>query len=239
MTQNKIMEMMKNTEVKESIHVAMLSFLAGQKIEKLKKFNILNQYAKKGQIIFVGSSLMEFFPINELQQNIEKCYTIYNRGIAGYISSDLLISMEKCIFELEPSKIFINIGTNDISSLDCPYKKEILISNYDNILTQIGERLPSCKVYVMAYYPINEIVHFSEAMKINIETADNTRTNVAIIEANVAVEELAKKHNYEFINVNDGLVGEDGNLKEEYTVDGIHMWPNGYLIVLENLKKYL
>lgn len=208
-----------------------------EKREKVKKYKILNQYAKKGQILFVGSSLMEFFPINELQQTLEKRYTIYNRGISAFVTTELLAVMEECIFELEPSKVFINIGTNDISSPD--YKKEKLIENYDKILTQIEERLPNCKVYVMAYYPVNAKADFPGVDKESKKMMFKTRTNSAILEANEAVSELAKKHNYEFINANDGLMDEEGNLKEEFAIEGLHMWPNAYSIVLNNLKKFL
>lgn len=66
-----------------------------------------------------------------------------------------------------------------------------------------------------------------------------TRTNYALNEANLAVEELAAKHNYKFIDVNEGLTDEEGNLREEYSVEGLHMWPNAYKVVLENMRKYL
>ncbi|MBC8062695.1 MAG: lysophospholipase [Clostridiaceae bacterium] len=206
-------------------------------LEKVKKYGVLNKYVKKGEILFVGSSLMEDFPINEFQQTLAKNYIIYNRGIGGYIIEDLIESMEECVFELEPSKIFINIGTNDISSPE--YKKEKLISSYDNVLTQINDRLPNCKVYVMAYYPINAKANFFGVDQASREEMFKTRTNFAIIDANIGVEELAKKHNYEFINVNEGLMDECGNLKEEYSIEGMHMWANGYSVVLENIKKYL
>lgn len=204
--------------------------------QKVKKYNILNKYIKKGQILFVGSSLMEDFPINEFQQTLDKSYIIYNRGIGGHIIADLLDSMEECIFALEPSKIFINIGTNDISSLN--YKKENLIVGYDNILTQINQRLPNCKVYVMAYYPVNPKANFSGVDQVSKEEMFRTRTNAAIIEVNLAVEKLAEKHNYKFINVNEGLMDEDGNLKEQYSIEGMHMWANGYSVVLDSIKKY-
>ena len=114
MTQENNMEMMNKPETKELMGMFFRNFMKKEKAEKVRKYKILNQYAKKGQILFVGSSLMEFFPINELQQTLEKQYIIYNRGIGGYVTTELLNSMEECIFELEPSKIFINIGTNDI-----------------------------------------------------------------------------------------------------------------------------
>ena len=214
-------------------------FMKRDKAEKLRKYKVINQYAKKGQILFVGSSLMEFFPINELQQTLKKQYIIYNRGIGGYVTSELLNSMEECIFELEPSKIFINIGTNDIGAISEDYTKEKFLENYDDILTQIGKRLPKCKVYVMAYYPCNSKADFDGIDKDMKEMLFKSRNNVSILEANKDVEILAKRHGFEFINVNEGLMDEEGNLKKEFSTDGIHMFANGYSVILNNLEKYL
>lgn len=211
--------------------------LRQEKAGKVRNYKSRNKYAIKGQILFAGSSLMEGFPINEFQQTLDRQYIIYNRGIGGYVTADLLESMEECIFELAPSKIFINIGTNDISLPG--YKKEDLLTNYGNILTRIKERLPECKVYVMAYYPINAKADFPGIDRATKQEMFRSRTNANILEANAVVEELAKRHGYEFINVNDGLYDGEGNLKAEYSVEGVHMWPSGYAVVLQNLRKYL
>ncbi|ETT59131.1 GDSL-like Lipase/Acylhydrolase family protein [Paenibacillus sp. FSL R7-277] len=210
-----------------------------EKEEKVKKYSILNTLALKGQTVMTGSSLMEFFPVNELQQTLEKQTVIYNRGIAGYVTRELLEVLEVCVLALAPSKLFINIGTNDISSADGEYKLEKLLANYNEILTRIRERLPECKVYVMAYYPVNAKAEFPGMDEEMRENYFRTRTNAALLEANSAVEQLAGKHGYEFINVNEGLTDAEGNLKEEYTMDGVHMYGNGYSVVLDNLKKYL
>ena len=55
----------------------------------------------------------------------------------------------------------------------------------------------------------------------------------------LTVKELAEKLGCRFIDVNDGLRDENGRLKKEYTIEGIHMYANGYRVVLENLRKYL
>ncbi|WP_164545722.1 SGNH/GDSL hydrolase family protein [Paenibacillus albus] len=208
---------------------------------KLNEYRMLNQHAKKGQILFVGSSLMEGFPIYEMQLtlNFGLDRVIYNRGIGGTTTSDLLQSMDACIFELEPSKLFINIGSNDIAAAgNDGYSKDALLKNYNDILDQIKERLPQCEVFVMAYYPINAQADFG------IDQAEKTamfatRTNANILEANAAIEQLAKQHSFSFINVNEGLTDKDGNLKPEFTVEGIHLWPNAYTVILNNLRKYL
>lgn len=67
----------------------------------------------------------------------------------------------------------------------------------------------------------------------------NTRTNPTLQEANIALKDLDQKYHYEFIDVNDGLLDLEGNLKEEYPVEGIHLWPNAYYTILNNLKQYL
>lgn len=208
-----------------------------QKVEKLKRYKSLNQFVVKGQILFVGSSLMEQFPINELQQTLDKKFIIYNRGVSGFVTDELLSSMDTCIFDLEPAKIFINIGTNDIAAHD--YKKNHLIVNYDQILRKIKERLPACEVYVMAYYPINSKARFPSVNEEMKEELFKTRTNQQLQKANISIKNLARKYHYKFIDVNDGLVDEEGNLKEEYTVEGIHLWPNAYSRILYNLKRYL
>lgn len=210
-----------------------------EKEEKVKKYSILNTLALKGQTVLAGSSLMEFFPVNELQQTLEKQTAIYNRGIAGYVTRELLEALEVCVLALAPSRLFINIGTNDISSADGEYELGKLLANYNEILTRIRERLPECKVYVMAYYPVNAKADFPGMDEEMRENYFRTRTNAALLEANRAVEELALGHGYEFINVNEGLTDAEGNLKEEYTMDGVHMYGNGYAVVLDNLKKYL
>lgn len=208
-----------------------------EKKMKLLHYQKLNRLARKGQVVMVGSSLMEFFPINELQQTLALPYCIYNRGIAGYVTAELLASMETCVFDLEPSNIFINIGTNDISAPD--YKLERLLANYDEILTRIATRLPDCRVFVMAYYPVNAKDDFPFVSRASMEEIFQRRTNEAIREANDAIKQLAAKHGYTFIDVNDGLTDAEGHLYKEYAIDGIHMFPDGYAVVLQNLKKYL
>lgn len=224
-------------EEKNAVKDTFRSYIQKRKKDKVKAYKILNRFAKKNQILFVGSSLMEFFPINEMQQSLGSKLIIYNRGISGFVTSELLASMDECIFDLEPSKIFINIGTNDLNTPD--YREENLIKNYDEILTQIKDKLPSCDVYVMAYYPVNAKDDFPGVEKDFKNTRFRTRTNAAILKANEAVKKLSKAHGYKFINVNDGLMDDDGNLKKELSIEGIHMWPDAYMIILENMKKYL
>ncbi|MBC1271671.1 GDSL-type esterase/lipase family protein [Listeria booriae] len=201
------------------------------------KYAIANQTAKKGQILFVGSSLMEIFPIEKFQQEqdlgLDKI--IYNRGVRATTTADLLEHMDTLIFDLAPSKIFINIGSNDIG-FNVP--ENVFLANYETILQQIKEKLPDTVVYVMAYYPINTVDDFGEKESEHNQLYEH-RSNELNAAASAKVEKLAQKNGYEFINVNAGLTDSSGNLRKELTFDGAHMLPDGYEIVLENMKRYL
>ena len=143
--------------------------------------------------------------------------------------------MEEMVFGTEPSRIFINIGTNDIGNP--AYRLEDLLERYARILSIIQERLPEAEIYVMAYYPVNETDKIPDREW--GKTAFVTRTNENIALANDAVEKLAERRGCRFINVNEGLTDEHGKLKKEFTIEGIHMYANGYQVVLDNLKQYL
>lgn len=222
----------------EFIKEMMGSFEDSQKT-KVENFRQLNQYAKKGQIVFTGSSLMEQFPICEYcaSEGIQKI--VYNRGIGGYTTDDFINSIDVMVFELEPSKIFINIGTNDMSEReDGEDWQEHLLKNYEYILTQIKERLPETEVYLMAYYPVNEHlpeekVAFGTSFMLKVRTLKNIEM------VNGKIETMAQKFGYHFIDVNDGLTDEKGDLKANYTLEGIHMYSDAYHVVFENLKKYI
>ena len=203
--------------------------------DKLERYRILNQNVKKGEILFTGSSLMEQFPVNELLMTNGMDQVIYNRGIGGFTTMDMLEYMEEMVFGTEPSRIFINIGTNDIGSPE--YQLEALLERYEEIIVRIQERLPEAEINMMAYYPVNETDKIPEGEW--GKTAFVTRTNENLNIANAAIENLAAKKGCRFINVNEGLVDERGKLKKEYTIEGIHMYANGYQVVLQNLKKYL
>lgn len=203
--------------------------------DKLERYRVLNRNVKKGQILFTGSSLMEQFPINELLMTNGMSQIIYNRGIGGFTTDDMLEHMEEMVFAPEPSRIFINIGTNDIGTPG--YKLEVLLEKYERILALIRERLPETEINMLAYYPVNEVDRLSVGEWVKYQFITRTNENIRI--ANEALEKLAAKMGCRFLNVNQGLTDESGRLKKEYTVEGIHMYANGYQVVLDNLRPYL
>ena len=201
----------------------------------IAKYDAENRTASRGQTVFVGSSLMEIFPIERWEESGEVAFDfyIYNRAVRATTTAFLLAHIETQIFDLEPSKIFINIGTNDIG-FQVP--KEQFLDNERAIFRQIADRLPECETYALRYYPINEVDFRNDEDE---KTLLATRSNAAFQAASDTIEEMASEFGFHFIDVNAGLADERGNLKKELTFDGVHLNPDGYRVVLANLAPYL
>lgn len=192
-------------------------------------YKTLNVNAEKGAIVMAGSSLCELFPINEMLMSRGIDIKVYNRGISGDTVSGYAGRADVCIYELSPRKLFINIGTNDLNGKDPDIGA--LVLRYEAFLREIMLKLPETKIYVLSYYPMNEKKHYSMP-----EHSD--RTNRSINAANDAVRAMSDRLGLTWIDVNGGLRDENGELREEFTYDGMHMFPSGYGSVLDTLLPY-
>jgi len=221
-------------EVRQQMMQSQASHFEHEKEKKRKNYHQQNAFVRKGQTLFTGSSLMEQFPISEYCAT-EGYPTAYNRGIGGYTTDEFLKAIDDVLLDLAPSKLFINIGTNDIRPM--PEGEdwfEHLSENYRKICTIIRDRLPDTVVYMMAYYPVN-----GNAPGAKENPGMQVRTNGNIARANRMVASLAEEFCFHYIDVNDGLKDEAGNLQIEHTEDGIHFDAAAYRTVFEKLKPYL
>jgi len=205
-----------------------------EKAEMVKRYHQQNQLLPKGGVLFAGSSLMEMFPIEQwVAEMPEPRPLVYNRGVGGYTTKDLIPILDICVWELEPIKVFINIGTNDLS--DPNDSVAGMITRYEEILTQIEEHLPGVPIYVMAYYPVNP----EAAPDDQVREWLKVRTNGKIAAANWEVRKLAEKHGQRFIDLNAPLMDEQGRLKAEYTIEGVHMNEKGYRAIFDDVMRYV
>ncbi len=199
---------------------------------KIERFRKENKCVEYGKTVFVGSSLMEMFPISRLLQEHGDDTIIYNRGVGGFISTELLDVIDVCVLDLKPSRVFINIGTNDLSWSSISIEQ--LMDNYDKIITTIEEHIPSVEIYLMAYYPVNP-----EAASEEMKECLKIRTNEKINRANEQVMDLAQRHHQKYIDINSNLKDELGRLKAEYTIEGMHINENGYKAIYDNIMRYV
>ena len=199
---------------------------------KVERYRQENKSARKGQIVFTGSSLMEMLPINKLLAEHGDDTVIYNRGVGGFLSHELLKVIDVCAIDLQPSRVFINIGTNDLSWSSIPISE--MVDNYDRILTAIENAVPGVRIYLMAYYPVN-----FEAASEDMKECLKIRTNEKLNTANAEVRKLAERHGQRYIDINRPIRDEQGRLKAEYTLEGMHLNEDGYRALYDDLMAYV
>ncbi len=212
--------------------------MKAEQTNKVRNFKTLNRMARKGSILFTGSSLMEQFPVCEMAADAGIAEPVYNRGIGGTTTDDFLREIDTVLLDLAPRKVFINIGTNDMT--DRVYGDawmDHLESNYEAILQKAKASIPDAMIYCMAYYPTNRHLPGQDNPWSIGMLKDRTRENIA--ECNRRVKALAEKYGYRYIDVNEGLYDENGEQKAEFAIDGVHMFAEAYEIVFRNLLPYI
>lgn len=89
---------------------------------------------------------MEQFPVCELAMDAGITRPVYNRGIGGTTTDDFLREIDTVLLDLEPLKVFLNIGTNDMTDRIYGEKwMEHLAENYEAILRIARENCPTLK----------------------------------------------------------------------------------------------
>ena len=132
---------------------------------------------------------MEMFPVEDFLREDHSEQIICNRGIGGFVTDDMLKNINEQIFDLEPSAIFINIGTNDIGDSSKSFSEALshMLENYEKILRQIKDRLPPQK-----YLPWRITPSAPPAGKTDPAFINRNNRNLPL--ANRAVKDLAEKN---------------------------------------------
>lgn len=195
---------------------------------KAKQFARYNPITLKNKIIFLGDSLTEFFPIDEFFHS----YNPYNRGIASDTTDGVLKRLETNVIAMDPSKVFVQIGTNDLIHRKTKHP-ETVAANIIKIIEQLKESLPTTEIYLISLYPVNMRAYFFSMFFVL------NRKNKDIRKINSILREYCEKENIPFIDLYPLLADEKGNLKKEYTVEGIHINFSGYEQIAKALLPYL
>ena len=196
--------------------------------EKIQtKYRHLNQVSVvEPDILFIGDSIVEYYPLQELFGTSK---TIVNRGIRGYQTGLLLENLDAHLYGGAVDKIVLLIGTNDIGK-DVPVNEAL--NNLESIIQSIARDYPLTEIKLLSILPVNEREEYKQTVYI--------RTNEKIQEWNQAYKELASAYmQVEFVPVFDRLTDQAGQLKKEYTTDGLHLSVAGYQVLTKALKDYL
>ena len=196
--------------------------------EKIQtKYRELNQISViEPDIIFIGDSIIEYYPLQEL---LGTSKTIVNRGIRGYQTGLLLDNLDSHLYGDAVDQIVLLIGTNDIGK-DVPMNEAL--NNLESVIQTISRDYPLSQIKLVSILPVNEGEDFKQTVYI--------RTNEKIKAWNQAYQDLASAYmQVEFVPVFENLLDQKGQLKSDFTTDGLHLSVSGYQALSSTLKKYI
>jgi lysophospholipase L1-like esterase len=187
--------------------------------QRVSQFEAENETLKN--VVLVGDSITEGF-------NVKKYFPgqrVLNRGIGGdgvgIGNIGVLRRLDNSVFNCNPSQIFIMIGINDLSGKRTP---DEITSAYRDILNRIQIRLPEVPVYVESVLPCRD--HFADR-------------NPKVIELNIQLKRLARQYGYQYLDLHTLMKDSTGQLKVEYSSDGIHLKPAAYEVWKQEIDKAL
>ena len=197
--------------------------------KKCQSFEIQNANLSKGQIVFVGDSITDFYPLDDYYSDLD--LSVYNRGIGGDTTDGLLNRMKISLFDLKPSKIILMIGVNDLygggKNIDYVFE------NYKTIISQIETNLPETKVYCMSIISQNEKL----TQLANIDITDKIEK---IITLNEKIKNFVQtKTTLSYVDLFSATSDENNRLISSYTDDGIHLNSAGFEVWTSLLKPLL
>ena len=196
--------------------------------EKIQtKYRELNQISLiEPDMIFIGDSIVEYYPLQEL---LGTSKTIVNRGIRGYQTRLLLENLDAHLYGDAVDQIVLLIGTNDIGK-DIPMNDAL--DNLERVIQSIAREYPLSQIKLLSILPVNEGEEYKQTVYI--------RTNEKIREWNQAYEALASAYmQVDFVSIYDSLADSEGQLQSAYTTDGLHLSVAGYQALSEVLKGVL
>lgn len=173
-------------------------------------------------IVMLGNSLTNGAEWHELFGNAK----VVNRGITGDTAQGIKDRL-KPVTDGKPAKIFLLTGANDISHHLTP--DSIARAIVDLVVT-IKEQTPDTKIYVESILPINNSFGRYKNM-IDKEPV--------VTEVNRLMQPQLEALGVTWLDVNPLFADENGNLRYDYTNDGLHLLGPAYLVWRDYLLPYI
>ncbi|MBQ9802065.1 MAG: hypothetical protein IJW51_03220 [Clostridia bacterium] len=171
-----------------------------------------NEAYAEVDVAFLGDSLTDGYDLAHYYPQ----YKTANRGIGGDTTHGLLQRLEVSVYALQPKVAVLLIGCNNLDTM---------LEDYESILKGLQENLPNTQVVLVSLTPMGK-----ERAEKNEKAAYN----------NVIIKKLADKYDFAFVDLFSPLLDETtGEIRANYTTDGVHLTPLGYSVFTDALTPVL
>lgn len=128
--------------------------------DEMQTYRELNSITEAGGVVLFGSNTFASLPVGELSQAFRITEPIYNRSVRDIRIDQIERYLKVCLYDLNPRKIFVNMG--DVDILDENVDVDNFISKYEWLLYMIHAKTQA-SIYIVpvvskspAAFQINE-----------------------------------------------------------------------------------
>ena len=175
--------------------------------------------------ILAGDSLSLWFPPELLPED----RNWLNQGISGEVSNGLLQRLD--FFDrTQPDMILVMVGINDLIR---GLEDQEILTNYRQIISYLRRKHPQAEIVIQSILPHGAGGTTWEG-KEKLLAIPNSR----IRKLNQELNNIAIKKGARYLNLHPLFTDQQGNLRSNFTTDGLHLSPPGYLVWRTALQMY-
>lgn len=214
----------KPAEAKPAPPVDMAALFRMHWTNRTNAFRMQNEVFQN--VVLLGDSITEGFDVAKYLPGRR----VLNRGIgADVIGNDLpaednrgvLKRLDESVFNCAATDVFLLIGINDLGAGHTP---DVMEQGYRDILQRIKTEAPRVRVHVQSVLP----------------TRDNfAKHNAYVVDFNGRLKKMAEEFGYDYIDVHALMVDDKGELKAEFTGDGLHLNEAAYRLWLGEVERVM
>lgn len=168
---------------------------------------------RRGEVVFLGDQLIHSGAWSEFFTGV----SVRNRGIVGDRADALLLRLQHVVGK-DPAAIVLHIGVNDVvNGADVP----TALARIEQVLIALGGATAPDRLLVIGLPPLTPV--FSRAIR----------------DYNDQLRKLVLRYNNVYVDIYDPLVGRQGAIFRDYTIDGRVLSGRGYRVVAETLLPHL
>jgi len=172
--------------------------------------------AGEGRVVFYGASMTEgwgptfgtYFP--------GKPYV--NRGLSGQTTAQMVVRFRQDVIELHPKAVLILAGTNDVAGNTGPTTPEMTEENWASMADLA--KVNGIRVIFASITPSTDI-----PWRRGLEPAPKIRA------LNAWLKDYCAGHGLTYLDYYSALTNEEGGMRADLTIDGVHANAKGYAIM--------
>ena len=177
-------------------------------------------------VVLLGDSITEGFDVAKHFPG----YRVLNRGIGADIIGNglpdddhrgILRRMDNSVFDCAASDVFLLIGINDLGA---SHSLATMEKGYREILQKIHDGAPRIRVHIESVFPTRD---------------KYAKHNANVLEFNQFLKKIAPEFGYDYIDLHKLFADDTGELRAEFTHDGLHINDAAYVLWRAEVMKVM